>query len=120
MKKVKKFIALLLAVVLLGITMVPMASAESKVDPSEGFTQKIEAIFYMIVDKLINALVKALNRFTPGLDWGDNWQNYDDYQADENFYPGESTFSSSVSEGSVWSMGYAYGSLIEELDVLGG
>ena len=34
MKKVKKFIALLLAVVLLGITMVPMASAESKVDPS--------------------------------------------------------------------------------------
>ena len=120
MKKVKKFIALLLAVVLLGITMVPMASAESKVDPSEGITQKIEAIFYMIVDKLINALVKALNRFTPGLDWGDNWQNYDDYQADENFYPGESTFSSSVSEGSVWSMGYAYASLLDGLDVLNG
>ena len=60
MNKAKKLIAIMLAVVLMGLTLVPVASAESKVDPSEGFTQKIEAVFYMIVDKMINALVKEM------------------------------------------------------------
>ena len=118
MNKAKKLIAIMLAVVLMGLTLVPMASAESKVDPSEGFTQKIEAVFYMIVDKMINALVKAINRFSPGLD--KKWVNYGDYEAPDSFYEGESTFSTEVTDGAQWSMGYAYGSLLEELDVLDG
>lgn len=120
MKKFKKTLALIMAIVLVALTMAMPVSAASKVDPSEGPMQQLEAYFYMFVDKLVFALGKALNRFIPGLDWGKTWQNYDDYQAPESFYPGEAVFDTAVYPDAEWSMGYSYGSLLEGLDILNG
>ena len=120
MKKFKKTLALIMAIVLVALTMAMPVSAASKVDPSEGTMQQLEAYFYMFVDKLVFALGKALNRFIPGLDWGKTWQNYDDYQAPESFYSGEAEFDTAVYPDAEWSMGYSYGSLLEGLDILNG
>ncbi len=120
MKKAKKIIALMLTFVLLMLTVVVPASAASKVDPSQGTMQKIEATMYMLLDKLVMAVGKVLNMVIPGLDWGNTWQNYDDYQTPDTFYKGEDKFETEVQSGSVWSAGYAYGSLLEGLDVLNG
>ena len=120
MKTAKKIIALMLTFVLLALTVVVPASAASKVDPSQGPMQKIEAAMYMLLDKLILAVGKVLNTFIPGLDWGNTWQNYDDYQTPDTFYKGEDKFETEVQADSVWSAGYAYGSLLEGLDVLNG
>ncbi len=120
MKKAKKIIAVLLTFVILLLTVAMPASAASKVDPSEGPMQKIESIFYMILDKLVMALGKVLNTFIPGLDWGNTWVNYDDYQTPDTFYKGDDKFETEVKDGAVWSAGYAYGSLLEGLDILSG
>ena len=120
MKTFKKVVALILTVVLLALTIAMPVSAASKVDPSEGPMQQLEAYFYMFVDKLVMALGKAINRFVPGLDWGKTWQNYDDYSTPEGFYSGESTFDTEVDPSAKWSMGYSYGSLLEGLDILNG
>ena len=120
MKTFKRTLALILTIVIVALSMTIPASAASKVDPSEGTWQKIEAYFYMALDKLVMALGKAINRFVPGLDWGKTWQNYDDYQTPADFYSGESTFDTEVHTDSKWSMGYGYGSLLEGLDILNG
>ena len=120
MKKAKRILALVLAVVFVLLTMAVPASAASKVDPSEGIGAKIEATLYQILDKMVFYLGKVLNLLIPGLNLGDRWQNYDDYTAPEGFYAGESSFDTEVKDGAKWSAGYAYGSLLEGLDILGG
>ena len=120
MKTAKKIIALMLTFVLVALTVVVPASAASKVDPSEGPMQKFEATMYMLLDKLVMVVGKVLNKVIPGLDWGKTWQNYDDYQSPDSFYKGEDKFETEVQSGSVWSAGYAYGSLLEGLDILSG
>ncbi len=120
MKTAKKITALLLTFVLVALTLVMPASAASKVDPSEGPMQKLEATLYMLLDKLVMIVGKVLNRVIPGLDWGKTWQNYDDYQTPDAFYAGEDKFETEVQADAVWSAGYAYGSLLEGLDVFNG
>lgn len=120
MKKAKKIIALLLTFAILLLTVAMPVSAASKVDPSEGPMQKIESIFYMLLDKLVMLVGKVLNGVIPGLDWGNTWVNYDDYQTPDTFYKGDGKFETEVKDGAVWSAGYAYGSLLEGLDILGG
>lgn len=120
MKTAKRIIALLLTVVLVVLVAAAPVSAASKVDPSEGPAQQLEAYFYMLLDKLIYIIGKALNAVIPGLDWGNNWQNYDDYQTPEDFYKGETTFDKEVDPSAVWSAGYAYGSLVEGLNIAKG
>lgn len=120
MKKFRKALALILAVVLVALTMAMPVSAASKVDPSEGTMQQLEAYFYMLVDKLVFALGKLLNSIIPGLDWGKTWQNYDDYQTPDSFFRGEAEFDTEVQPDAQWSMGYGYGSLLEGLDILSG
>ena len=120
MKTAKKIIALLLTLVLVALTLAMPASAASKVDPSEGPVQQAEAVLYMLLDKLVMIVGKVLNTFIPGLNWGNTWQNYDDYQTPDTFYKGEDKFETEVEAGAVWSAGYAYGSLLEGLDVLNG
>ncbi len=114
MKTFKRTIALLLTVAIVVLSMAVPVAAASKVDPSEGPMQKLEAVFYQFVDKLIYALGKAINTFMPGLSFG----KYSDYTAPDTFYPGETAFETEVSSDAVWSAGYAYGSLLEGLDVL--
>ena len=116
MKTFKRIIALLLTFALLFTVAVLPVAAASKVDPSEGPMQKAQAVFYQFVDKLIYALGKALNTFMPGINLG----KLEDYQTPRTFYSGENAFETQISADSVWSMGYAYGSLLEGLDILGG
>ena len=120
MKKVKKTLALILAVVMVLVAMTIPASAASKVDPSEGVAQKIEAYFYMVLDKLVACRGKVLNLFIPGLNWGDAWQTYDDYVTPDTFYAGEEEFDTNVADGATWSAGYAYASLLKGLDIFNG
>ena len=120
MKTAKKIIALMLTFVLVALTVVVPASAASKVDPSEGPMQKFEATMYMLLDKFVMVVGKVLNKVIPGLDWGKTWQNYDDYQSPDSFCKGEDKFETEVQSDSVWSAGYAYGSLLEGLDILSG
>lgn len=120
MKKVKRMIALLLTFALVLLTVAMPVSAASKVDPSEGPMQKIESVFYMLLDKLVMIVGKVLNKVIPGIDWGNTWQNYDDYTTPDTFCKGEDKFETEVKTDAVWSAGYAYGSLLEGLDILGG
>ncbi|MBQ4267026.1 MAG: hypothetical protein IJB93_02435 [Clostridia bacterium] len=120
MKTFKKITALILTVVMLSLIVATPVSAASKVDPSEGPLQKLEAYFYMLLDKLVMILGKFLNTVIPGLDWGKAWQNYDDYRSPDTFYVGEEKFDTTVAPDAEWSMGYSYNSLLEGLDVLNG
>ncbi len=120
MKKAKQIIALMLTVVMVLLTMAVPASAASKLDPSEGPAQRIEATLYQLLDKLVGCIGKILNLLIPGLNWGDKWINYDDYTTPDDFYAGEATFDTEVAEGAQWSAGYAYGSLLEGLDIFDG
>lgn len=120
MKTFKKITALILTVVMLSLIVATPVSAASKVDPSEGPLQKLEAYFYMLLDKLVMILGKFLNTVIPGLDWGKAWQNYDDYHSPDTFYVGEEKFDTTVAPDAEWSMGYSYSSLLEGLDVLNG
>ena len=120
MKTFKKITALILTVVMLSLIVATPVSAASKVDPSEGPLQKLEAYFYMLLDKLVMILGKFLNTVIPGLDWGKAWQNYDDYHSPDTFYVGEEKFDTTVDPDAEWSMGYSYNSLLEGLDVLNG
>ena len=117
MKTAKRIIAILLTVVMVVLVAASPVSAASKVDPNEGPLQKLEAMFYMFLDKLIYVIGKALNAFIPGLDWGNSWQNYDDYQTPAEFYQGEDSFDTEVADDATWSAGYAYASLLDGLDV---
>ncbi|MBR2418693.1 MAG: hypothetical protein IKB12_08685 [Clostridia bacterium] len=120
MKTFKKITALILTVVMLSLIVATPVSAASKVDLSEGPLQKLEAYFYMLLDKLVMILGKFLNTVIPGLDWGKAWQNYDDYHSPDTFYVGEEKFDTTVAPDAEWSMGYSYNSLLEGLDVLNG
>lgn len=120
MKSFKKSVSLILTVLIVFLTMATPVLAASKVDITEGPAKKIEAVFYMVLDKLISIVGKVLNTLIPGLDRGDAWQNYDDYEAPDSFYEGEDTFDTAVGADAVWSAGFAYASLLEGLDVLSG
>lgn len=120
MKKAKKILAVLLTVIIVMLSVAAPASAASKLDPSEGPMQKLQSVFYMLLDKLIVFIGKVLNAVIPGTDWGDRWIDRDDYLTPDTFYQGESEFDTEVSAESEWSMGYSYGSLLEGLDILGG
>ncbi len=120
MKKAKRILALVLAVVFVMLTMAIPASAASKVDPTESIGAKIEATLYQILDKMVFYLGKVLNLLIPGLNFGDRWQEYDSYVSPDGFMPGEETFDTEVKPGAKWSAGYAYGSLLEGLDIFDG
>lgn len=120
MKKAKKVLALVLTAVMILLTMAVPASAASKIDPTESVSARIEASFYQLLDKVVNALVKVLNLFIPGLNLGDRWPAYENYVTPEGFYAGEESFDTAVAEGAQWSAGYAYASLLEGLDIFDG
>ena len=120
MKKAKRIIALVLTAALLLLTMAVPVSAASKVDPSEGPAQRIEATLYQLLDKIVNALLKVLNFLIPGLNLGNRWPTVDSYNSPDSFYGGEDEFDTEVKASSQWSVGYAYASLLEGLDIFNG
>jgi hypothetical protein len=120
MKTAKKTLAVVLAIIIVMLSALVPVSAASKVDPSLGPTQKFQSVLYMMLDKFVMFIGKVLNGVIPGLDWRNTWPDYDDYQTPETFYKGEDEFQTTTAEDSVWSAGYAYGSLLEGMDVLNG
>lgn len=120
MKKAKRIIALVLTAALLLLTMAVPVSAASKIDPSEGPAQRIEATLYQLLDKIVNALLKVLNFLIPGLNLGNRWPTIDSYNSPDSFYGGEDEFDTEVQASSQWSVGYAYASLLKGLDIFNG
>ncbi len=115
MKKLKKAIALLLAVLVALSCFSATALAASKVDPNNGTGDWIKSRLYMVLDKLVTVVLKVLNHLIPGLDLGDTFPPLEEYEP-KNFYPGEESFDTAVTSSSQWKMGFAEDSLIKDLE----
>ena len=117
MQKVKKIIAVLLAVSLLSVCFLTPVSAVTDYN-AEGysFSEKIEHTFYKIIDKLIDIVGKLLNTLLPGLNWTDKISGLKNHTSETRFM-GEDTFDTQVAPGAHWSMGFADASLLEGLDI---
>ena len=116
MKKFKKALALLLAVLMLSSCLVSPAYA-GKIDPNNSAKEKLETYLYRLLDKVVSVAVSVLNRVIPGLE--KNWPEIDSFKPSENFYPGEKSFDPSVKDGAKWSAGYASDSLLKGLEKSG-
>ena len=119
MKNAKKILALFLAAVMILMAAAVPALAASKVDPSEGLTQKLESYLYRVLDKLVDMLGRTLNMLIPGLNWTDRWPTVKNYTP-QYFYEGEATFDTEVQPDARWSAGFSTNSLIEGLDIMNG
>ncbi len=116
MAKSKKIIAILLALILsFSVVLVPVAAASANVLSLGGGS--IKNFFDMIIDWLIQFLLKYFNIYWPGYE--DKWEKSEDYNSD-NFYPGTEKFDNEVKDGAGWKMGYASASLINDLDIMNG
>lgn len=111
MKTAKKLLAIVLACVLaLTALSVPAFAAEE-------VTSDIEQSFYQVVDKLVVSVLKVLNFFIPGINWTSKWPTTDNYQTPDGFYSGEKYFDYEMTDESVWSCGYAYASLLKDVNL---
>lgn len=119
MKKIRKTIALILAVAIISSAFLIPVGAATRIDPEDGFGAKAEISFYQFVDKLIVVLGKILNALIPGLNWTNRWPNIKS-GTPAGLMPGEDSFDTNVQESSKWSMGYASDSLIQGLDIMDG
>lgn len=114
MKKFKKVLALLLAVLVIVPCFIAPASA-GKVDPNNGAEDKLKSYLYMGLDKIVSVAVSVLNRVIPGRDWSGSFPTLENYKSD-TFYPGDEKFDSEVKSGAKWSAGYSSDSLIKDLE----
>lgn len=114
MKKFKKVIALLLAVLIIVPCFIAPASAGT-VDPNNSAEDKMKSYLYMGLDKVVSAAVAVLNRVIPGRDFTGSFPKLEDYKSD-TFYPGNEKFDTEVKSGAKWSAGYASDSLIKDLE----
>jgi len=119
MKKAKKILALMLVVILAGMTFLVPVSAATRIDPEDGISAKLEIGFYRFVDKLIVVIGKILNTMIPGMNWTSKW-GFTGCTEREGLMKGEETFDTAVTDNSKWSMGYSSASLLEDLPVMSG
>ncbi len=107
----KKILAVLLSLIIaLSVVAVPVSAAD-------GVSTTVENIFNVVIEKLINFLLKYLNIYLPGYE--DTWTDSDDYVAD-NFYEGDKAFDRAVSADAKWQVGYASASLLDGIDPMNG
>ncbi len=120
MKKMRKHIAVLLAVCMLGFCFITPAAAVTDYS-STGYSssEKVGHTFYQFVDKLITLLGKVINMFMPGFNWTGKIPTVNTYTPPAG-YKGERVFDTDVHEESHWSMGFADASLLAGLDVTAG
>lgn len=114
MKTAKKILAVALACIMVMLTMAVPAFATTESN------SEAENAFYMVVDKLLTAVLKVLNFFIPGINWTNKWPTTDNYESPDGFYSGEESFNYEVSDDAVWSVGYSYASLLEGLEIFDG
>ena len=118
MKRFKKAIALVLAVLMVSSCFAATASAGNfKID--DATKQKAENTLYMVLDKVVSAAVSVLNRIIPGRDWSGSFPDIENYKPN-NFYPGDAKFETSVKADSKWKVGFSKASLIEDLEFKNG
>ncbi len=109
----KKILAVLLSVIIaFSIVAVPVGAADAE---SSGVN--IENIFNIVIEKIINVILKYLNKYLPGYE--DNWSTAEDYVT-ENFYAGDTDFDETVEADAKWSVGQASASLLDGIDPMSG
>lgn len=118
MKRFKKAIALVLAVLMVSSCFAAPVSAK-KINPNNSTKEKAESYLYMALDKVVSAAVSALNRIIPGRDWSGSFPDIDNYKPD-NFYPGDAKFETSVKADSKWKVGFSKASLLDGLEFKNG
>ena len=117
MKLAKKWLAVLLAAMLIFVSLITPAGAVT--DYSEtgySFSDTVGHKFYQAVDKLIDLLVRMINTMIPGLNWTGRFPSGSKYTPVKTLM-GEESFDTSVSPDAHWRMGFADASLLEGLDV---
>jgi len=119
MEKLKKIIALILALSMLAVCFIPPVSAAAADGTSYSASEKLEHVFYRFVDRLIDLLGKTLNLFMPGFNWTNSIPRLSDYTYTTAFL-GEEEFDAEVYPDSRWSMGFSDASLIDGLDIFDG
>ncbi len=109
----KKILAVLLSVIIaFSIVAVPVGAADAE---SSGVN--IENIFNIVIEKLINFILKYLNKYLPGYE--DTWSNAEDYVT-ENFYSGDTVFDKTIEADAKWNVGQASASLLDGIDPMNG
>ena len=120
MSTAKKILSVLLALIMLtGAFAVPAALAEDSADGGYSTSEKIEHVFYRLVDKIILALGKVLNFLIPGKNLTGKIPSVKNY-VPQNFYEGKKTFDAQAPENAKWSMGYSRRSFLDGIDPLDG
>lgn len=114
MKKLKKFLAVLLAVLIAFSCVSATAFAAEKIDPNDGAGGKLKTYLYRALDKIVSFVVSILNRVIPGIE--KNWPSVGDFKPSEDFYPGKEKFDTEKADGAKWSAGYSSASLIKDLE----
>ncbi len=108
-KTFKKVISVVLCVMLLGAVMAPAAYAAYDPEvPVNAEVSTFNKVLYNVLDKIIDALLKVINRFIPD---SPNWENKADHKT-ENVFAGTEEFLDAPADGAYWSMGYANASIL--------
>lgn len=108
-KTFKKVISVVLCVMLLGAVMAPATYAAYDPEvPVNAEVTTFNKVLYNALDKVIDALLKVINRFIPN---SPNWENKADHVT-ENVFAGTEEFLDAPADGAYWSMGYANASIL--------
>ena len=120
MKKMKKFLAIVLAASMLFACFSFAAGAVTEYSET-GYTASDSFVhsFYKLIDRLIGILGKVINLFTPGLNWTGTISGLGKYTPQTDFL-GENEFDTNVYPEAHWSMGFADASLLTGLDLSSG
>ncbi len=104
----KKVLAVVLSLIIaFSIVAVPVGAADA--------SESVGNIFNVVIEKIINLVLKYLNKYLPGYEGG--WNTSDEYVTD-NFYSGNTAFDKTA--GSGWKVGYASASLLDGIDAMNG
>ncbi len=115
MKHWKKYLSLLLALLLAVSAFAVPVSAVKTEATGASFRETAQHRFYQAVDGLIVGLGAVLNALIPGKNWVGQVPRLKDYTA-EQFYPGEERFDRSPGEDAVWRMGFSSASFLTNID----
>ena len=108
-KTFKKVISVVLCVMLLGAVMAPAAYAAYDPEvPVNAEVTTFNKALYNALDKVIEALIKVINKFIPN---PPSWENKADHKT-ENVLAGTEEFLDAPADGAFWSMGYANASIL--------
>ena len=119
MTRTSKILAIFLALILVFSAVGAPAASAAKAETNFTVSEKMEHVFYQVVDQMIFILGKVLNTLIPGLNWHGDIQNIKNYEP-ENFYAGKDSFDAEPASDAHWSMGFAKASFLDDIDPMDG